>query len=256
MNRVVITGAGGFLAAHLERHLTATGNYHLKLINRSPRPGRDILCADISQWQASWVEAFKDADAVVHLAARRGKGVSWQDMQQTNIEGTLNVLEAAAQSDVRRFIFPSTSWVMGGHIASGKRLTPDLEPLPLEPYAMTKSLGESLVHHFAARHGLSAICFRLGSCHQGEENPQKIEFGRQQKWLSARDFCQAFHLALEAEIPAFSVLNLTSEIEGSPWDISATKLLLGYAPRDRHRPVRPAFLRRLAGYARRQLKFV
>jgi len=250
---VIITGAGGFLAAHLDRHLGASGNYNLKLINRSPRPGRDIRCADISRWDPSWAALFEGADAVVHLAARRGKGVTWQDMQQTNVLGTLNVLEAAAQYRLRRVIFASTSWVMGGHIAGGGRITPDLEPRPLDAYAISKATGESLIQSFAEKHSFSAICFRVGSCHEGEETPAKIEFGRQQKWLSPRDFCHAIERALEAEIPTFSVFNLTSEIEGSPWDITETKRALGYTPRDRHRPQREPFNIRLLSYLRRQL---
>ncbi len=236
MKRIVLTGAGGYLATHLAHHLTALGQYHLTLINRSPRPGRDFICADISRWEPAWTNAFRDADAVVHLAAVRGQGDTWADVQETNIQGTLNVLEAAVQGSAKRFIFPSSSWVVGGHLNSGKALTPDLPPSPQSPYAISKALGESLVRHYSERHGISGVCFRLGSCHEGEELPASIKYDRQQKWLSVRDFCQAVERALEAELPSFSVFNLTSDIEGSPWDISASKAVLGYVPDDRHVP--------------------
>ena len=121
---------------------------------------------------------------------------------------------------------------------------------------MTKAAGEAMVQHFAERHDLSSVCLRLGSCHEGEATPASIDFQRQEKWLSARDFCHGVERSIEAELPNFSIFNLTSEIEGSRWDISTTKSALDYAPRDRHQPRQRPFAARLRSYLSRQLKRV
>ena len=82
--------------------------------------------------------------------------------------------------------------------------------------------------------------------------PQNFNTAASRSGSQSEIFCQAVELALEAELPSFSLLNLTSEIEGSPWDISATKEALGYVPRDRHVPQRSPLSARLISYIKRQ----
>lgn len=251
--KIIVTGAGGYLGRLLVEHFSALSGYELVLISRSAKAGRKISVADVSRWQTAWTSLLEGADTVVHLAGQREHGASWAQMQQTNIDGTLNVFEAAAQAEVRRVVFASTSWVLGGYFGTDARLTHELAPKPTSHYAVSKLAGESIARHYADRRGLSAICFRIGTCHEAEQDPSGIAYGRQQKWLSARDFCQAIQCAIEAEDIGFATLNLTSRIEDSPWDISETERLLGYSPQDTHRPRQRPLHKRLAGRVKRVL---
>lgn len=252
--RIVITGAGGYLGGLLADHLASRGGYDLVLIGRSEQPGRSMLLGDIAEWEEPWTNALKDAHAVVHLAGLRADRATWAQVQRTNIDGTLNVFEAAARGGARRMVFASTSWVMGGYFKRHTTLTPDMEPIPSNDYAISKLAGESIARHFAARHGLSCICFRIGTCHRSEQDPEKSDYASQLKWLSARDFCQAAERAIEAKGDGFAILNLTSRIEGSPWDISETQRMLGYTPQDSHQPRQHSTYERLVRRAKRQLR--
>ena len=242
MKRIVITGGGGYLGGLLQQHFSDRGEYHLTLISRSPRKDTDILCADISAADQKWTDTLANAYAVIHLAARRGSGTTWSDIQQTNIEGTLNVFEAARRNGARRVIFASTTWVLGGYLGTDTPLSPDLPPMPVGDYGISKMVGESIARHFAKQHGQSVICLRLGRCHAGEDSPDLLSNQKQQyKWLSKRDFCQGIEKAVETEDIEVSLLHLTSEIAGSPWDISATRQELGYSPQDYDSPRAPSF---------------
>ncbi len=252
--KIVITGASGYLAGLLASHFSTHDGYELVLISRSANAQRDISIADVGHWEESWTSLLQGAHTVVHLAGLRENSISWAQMQRANIDGTLNLFEAARLAKTDRVIFASTSWVLGGYFGTNTRLTPDLDPRPTSHYAVSKLAGESIARHYAERHGLSAICFRIGTCHKAEQDPMTIAYGRQQKWLSARDFCQAVQCAIETKGIDFATLNLTSRIEGSPWDISATERLLGYQPQDRHSPKQRPLHKRLAGRLKRVLR--
>ena len=244
--RIVITGGGGYLAGLLLDHLRGLGGYDVTLIGRSPREDRDILCADIGVYDSAWTDAFADAHAVVHLAAQRGGDASWADLRHTNVTGTLNVFEAAARHRARRVVFASSSRVLDSYMRRGHSpLTPDLPPEPASAYAQTKAVGEAIGRHYAERHGLSVVCLRIGTCHGERSVADCGSLIRQQKWLSTRDFRNGMERAIEAEPIGFALLHFTSRIEGSPWDISATRELLGYEPLDGATPTKPSAARRL-----------
>ncbi|MCF7984342.1 MAG: SDR family oxidoreductase [Thiohalocapsa sp.] len=247
MKNIVITGGGGYLAGLLLDHLHACDGYDVTLIGRTPRDDRSMLCADIGVYDPAWTDALAGAHAVIHLAASRGGDAPWADLQHTNVEGTLNVFEAAVRNGVRRVIFASSSRVLDGYMRRGHApLTPELPPEPSSFYAATKAMGESIGRHYAARHGLSVVCLRIGTCHREDISVNACgPLIRQQKWLSARDFCHGMERAIEAEPVGFALLHLTSRIEDSPWSIEATCDLLGYAPRDGGRPAASALSTRL-----------
>src|SRR5262249_9648069 len=86
--------------------------------------------------------------------------------------------------------------------------------------------------------GLSVICFRIGYCQRGENQPgPHMGWGDwgQQMWLSDRDLCDGFEKAVTASADVrFALVNLMSDNPGMRWDIETTKRTIGYAPRDSH----------------------
>ena len=179
--------------------------------------------ADLAVWDAGWTEALRGADAVVHLAGDPGPRASWASIQRLNIDLTMNVYEAAARGGAKRLIFASSNWVVAGHRFGTDSLTSDVEPYPVNPYGMSKLLGERLGRSYSERWGLSVVCFRIGYCQRGENRPgAHMGWGAwgQRMWLSNRDLCQGFEKAVLAPPSVrFAVLNLVSRNEGMRWDL-------------------------------------
>jgi NAD+ dependent glucose-6-phosphate dehydrogenase len=130
--------------------------------------------------------------------------------------------------------------VMAGYRSGDGVLTTDLEPFPINPYGVSKLVGERMARGMYASRGLSVICFRIGFLQRGENRPGPHMDGGvwgQLMWLSNRDLCQAMERAVLAEEVDFAVLNLMSDNPGMRWDIATTKRLIGYAPRDGAAPM-------------------
>ncbi len=231
---VLITGAGGNLGTKLRQHFTSLG-WTLRLLDRASGGDPAILQCDLSKWHDSWVQQFRDVDAVIHLAAAPSPETPWSVIQTQNIDLTLNVYEAAARQGAKRLVFASSNWTVAGHRFETSKLTTDIEPAPVNPYGVSKLIGERLGRSYHERWGMSVICLRIGYCQKGENLPGPTmnwgEWG-QLMWLSNRDFCQAMERAVAVENVGFAVLNLMSDNPGMRWDIKTTEKVIGYAPKD------------------------
>jgi len=128
---------------------------------------------------------------VAHLAAVVSVERSLQNPQETmdvNTEGTLNLLEAARQASVSRFLFASSAAVYGDH--SELPLREDLPLRPLSPYAASKVAGEALCHAYRAAYGLSTVVLRFFNIYGPRQDPHSpysgvisIFVGRMQQGL-------------------------------------------------------------------------
>src|SRR5262245_52330338 len=126
---VLITGAAGNLGTKLRRHLE--GRYELRLLDVDPRGDANILPADLSQWDAHWIEQFHGLDAVVHLAADPVAFQTWPKLMGPNVDAVINTFAAAVRGGVKRFVFASSNHVMGGYQDDPEpRLTTDIPPRP------------------------------------------------------------------------------------------------------------------------------
>jgi nucleoside-diphosphate-sugar epimerase len=222
----------------LRRHFESLG-WTLRLLDVSSRGDRAVKKADLAVWNEKWVSTFADADAVILLAGDPRPEADWASIQRLNLDLTLNVYEAAVRQRARRVIFASSNWTMAGYRFADGPLPTDLTPFPVNPYGVSKLVGERLGRSFSERYGISAICFRIGYCQPGENRPgPHMNHGTwgQQMWLSNRDLCDGFEKAVTAPATVrFAVLNLMSDNPGMRWDIETTKRVIGYAPRDRHK---------------------
>ena len=231
---VAITGARGNLGAKLRAHFAGLG-WTLRLTDIAAAGDPDVLAADLDARDQSWAALFEGADAVIHLAGRPSPRTSWADAVRFNIDVTQNVYEAAVRARARRVIFASSNWVMAGHRYDDTRLTNDLEPCPINPYGVSKLVGERLGRSYHERHGLEVVCFRIGYC-QRDDNPpgrtMRMNAWGQHMWLSNRDLCHGMERAVLADCVGFAVLNLMSDNPGMRWDLAATRAAIGYAPAD------------------------
>ncbi|CAN5788294.1 NAD-dependent 4,6-dehydratase LegB [soil metagenome] len=171
-SRVLVTGAGGFIGSHLTERLAALGARTRALVHynslgswgwleNSPAASQiEVLSGDVRD-PAFVHHAMRDVDYVFHLAALIGIPYSYhapESYVQTNIIGTLNVLQAARALGTRRVLHTSTSEVYGT-----AQFAPMTELHPLQgqsPYSATKIGADKLVQSFHLSFGLDVVTVR------------------------------------------------------------------------------------------------
>lgn len=158
--RILITGAGGFIGSHLAERMVALGantrvlirynaNSHRGWLEQSPlAKDIDFAFGDICD-PDSVHHAMKNIDIVFHLAALIAIPYSYQAPRayiRTNVEGTLNVLQAARQTGAERVVHTSTSETYGS-----AQYVPIDENHPLQgqsPYSASKIAADKLAESF------------------------------------------------------------------------------------------------------------
>ena len=112
---VLLTGANGFVGRNVAPVLMANG-MSVRQATRKLQPDASTVIIDDIGPQTNWAEALIGVDAVVHLAARAGVRQSVETPHiyvETNVAGTLNMLEVCRQHGVRKFMLASTSSLYG-----------------------------------------------------------------------------------------------------------------------------------------------
>ena len=191
MKSVLITGGAGFIGSHLVDHLLAEGgwqitvvddfnNFYAPAIKRENVRGHlrnaayELHEVDIRDRAAlKQAIAGKRFDCIVHLAARAGVRPSLTQpllYAETNINGTLNLLELAREHNVSQFVFGSSSSVYGIN-AKVPFSEDDAVRQPISPYAATKAAGELLCHTYSHLYGLRCVCLRLFTVYGARQRP-------------------------------------------------------------------------------------
>jgi len=170
--KVLVTGAGGFIGSHLTERLVQLGaktrafvHYNSMgsagwLDHSALRSELEIVAGDISD-RDSVQKAAEGMDVVFHLAALIGIPYSYHapmSYVRTNIQGTLNVLQASVQANVKCLVHTSTSEVYGT-----AQYVPIDEQHPLQgqsPYSATKIGADKLAEAFHRSFGLPVVTVR------------------------------------------------------------------------------------------------
>lgn len=155
--RALLTGGTGFLGTELSNHLRGHGDEVVAFDRRRGDP-------DITD-RGALRKAFADfqPDVVYHLAAQSHVPTAWEDPIATlriNVEGTLNVLDAAVEADVGRVIVSSSAQVYGTVTESALPLAESTPPRPNNPYAASKLAAEALAAQSFHGCGLAVVCLR------------------------------------------------------------------------------------------------
>lgn len=143
--RVLVTGAGSLLLGGVAQALVARGDDVVCLQRRAiDLSGAQVVQGDVRD-AAAMAAAAQGCDAIVHGAARVGVVGSWADFHSVNVDGTANVVRAAAECGVSRLVHVSTPSVAhDGHSLVGEGATPAVTGRRGAFYAESKAVAEGL----------------------------------------------------------------------------------------------------------------
>ena len=241
--RILVTGGAGFIGSHLVEKLLATGHrvailddfndYYDPQIKHGNIAG---VLKDVGVYQIDLRDngAVRDLfhrekfETVVHLAARAGVRPSIQHPQlyyDTNVNGTLHLLEAARVTSVGRFIFASSSSVYG--MAKTVPFSEDLHlTQTISPYAATKIAGEFLCSTYSHLYQMRVVALRYFTVYGPRQRPdlaihqftKRIQAGKsidqfgdgttRRDYTYIDDIVQGTMAALEYDGPLFDIFNL------------------------------------------------
>jgi len=195
MQKILVTGAAGFIGYHLSRRLCADGREVLGLDNLNSYydvalkqdrlaglkalPGFKFEQADLEDGAkiASIVAAFKP-DVIVNLAAQAGVRYSLENPQayvSSNLAGFVNILEAARHSKVKHLVFASSSSVYGANTKLPFSVNDNVDH-PVSLYAATKKANELMAHSYAHLYGIPCTGLRFFTVYGAWGRPDMAYF--------------------------------------------------------------------------------
>ncbi|MCG8330712.1 MAG: NAD(P)-dependent oxidoreductase [Chitinophagales bacterium] len=154
-------------------------------------------------------------EAIIHTASLHAPHVqthSRKDFVDTNITGTLKLLEAAQKNQVRKFIYTSTTSLYGESMVDENQavwITEDIPTIPRDIYDITKIAAEGLCRDFFDKEGMQTTVLRV-SRFWNEPLDMRI-FYRMYRGVDVKDVADAHQLAIEKDFDAFNIFNISAQ---------------------------------------------
>jgi UDP-glucose 4-epimerase len=191
--KVLVTGSAGHLGEALVRTLGKTNHEVI---------GIDLLHSDFTSRVGSIIdrdfvrECMEDADAVIHAATLHKPHLfthSRQSFVDTNITGTLNLLEEAASAGISSFIFTSTTSTFGNAMrplagTPAAWVTEDVRPVPRNIYGVTKAAAEDICELFHRNQGLACLILRTSRFFPEEDDHKETREAYDDGNVKANEF--------------------------------------------------------------------
>lgn len=182
----LITGGCGFIGRNLVSNLLEERGHFIRIVDnlsvgkrddlamvcefKEPTPSSlniqssqvELVVSDILDYETC-LNCCKNTDIIVHLAANTGVGPSVENPRkdmEANVIGTFNMLEAARQNNVKRFIFASSGAPIG---ECEPPIHEELAPHPVSPYGASKLAGEGYCSAYYRAYGLETVALRFGN---------------------------------------------------------------------------------------------
>ena len=170
-NKVLITGGLGFIGANLVRRLDKRGDVEVSVLDNLSMGDPDklqdakfeLIKGDIED-NTLVKSAVKNSDVVVHLAADTRVLDSIANPIhnfKSNVNGTLNILEAMRAYDVKNIIFASTGGAIGGEVTPP--LNEEIVAKPLSPYGASKLSCEGYLNAYGASYDINSTALRFSN---------------------------------------------------------------------------------------------
>ena len=170
--KAIVTGGAGFIGSHMV-DLLVKNNYEVTIIDNLANGRLDnikhhkgivkFVNADIGDYENNLSEYFEDVDYVFHYAALADIVPSINEpmkYHKANVDGTINVLQAAKKSkSLKKFVYAASSSCYG---IPDIYPTPETSPIaPEYPYAHTKTIGEQYVMHWGLVYNMPVVSMRF-----------------------------------------------------------------------------------------------
>ena len=179
MTSTLVTGGAGFIGSHLVEALLQRGQQVRVLdnfttgraANLAHLSGVEVITGDVRD-DALVNELVRDVDYVLHLAAVVSVPQSIADPALTNavnVEGTLNLLNAARRYGLKRLVLSSSCAVYGDN--DDLPLKESSQTKPLSPYAATKLIGEVYCQTYQRAFGVPTVCLRYFNIYGPRQDP-------------------------------------------------------------------------------------
>lgn len=188
--QILVTGGAGFIGSHLVEKLLSEGqrvvvvdnfeNFYSPEIKRSniagfvANPNFKLYEVDIRNSGAlRKVFTNNTFSAIVHLAAKAGVRPSLEDPLgyiETNVSGTVNLLQYAKEFGVKQFVFGSSSSMYGNNIKVPFAES-DETTEPISPYAASKGSGELICHTYSHLYDIRCVCLRFFTVYGARQRP-------------------------------------------------------------------------------------
>lgn len=180
MNKYLITGGAGFIGSNIARHLLSEKQHVVVLDNFSTgrreniediKSDIELIEGDICDIEAVKISVRK-VDYILHQAALPSVPRSISDpvgSNYANVNGTINLLTAAKERGIRRFVYASSSSVYGDSKELPKH--EEMTPNPLSPYAVSKLAAEYYCKVFHKIYGLETVALRYFNVFGPHQDP-------------------------------------------------------------------------------------
>lgn len=178
--KILVTGGAGFIGSNIVEELLKRG-YNVRVLDNFSTGKREnlklfekeieLIEGDIRSYHIV-NQAVKGIDIILHEAALPSVPRSINDpitSNSVNIGGTLNLLDAAKEANVKRFVFASSSSIYGDNQELPKR--EEMTPNPLSPYAVSKLAAENYLKVFNKLYGLETIALRYFNVFGPRQDP-------------------------------------------------------------------------------------
>jgi uronate dehydrogenase len=218
---VLLTGASGTIGSALRDRLPDLG-WTLRCLDREPAEG--VTAGDITS--SSDLDAVTaGVEAVVHLAGQPNEA-PWPVIREANIEGTVQVFEAARRHGVQRVITASSNHAVGYTPVGAAELPADLAARPDTLYGVSKVFGEALGRYYVDRYGMQVACLRIGTFAPSPPDVRALS-----TWLSPDDCARLVDACLRSAALSYSIVWGISANTRRTWSLAAGEAL-GYFPVD------------------------
>jgi Nucleoside-diphosphate-sugar epimerases len=162
---MVVTGGAGFIGSHLSEKLLSMG-YHIRIIDNLSQGKREYIPDEAEFFEGDILDkdllrkVFNGASGVFHIAAMSKVAPSIDKIEyctEQNVLGTLNVLIVARECNVKKVVYSASSSYYGNMPAPQHE---GMLPNPLNPYALSKYVGEQYCELYTTLFGLPTISLR------------------------------------------------------------------------------------------------
>jgi UDP-glucuronate 4-epimerase len=189
--KILITGAAGFIGSNLAEKLIENNSDVIGIDNFDPFYSRDIKERNINSLKNKESFSFYEGDLldldflksifsknsiskVIHLAAKAGVRPSIQDPKgyfETNVTGTVNLLNTMVENDVKKLIFASSSSVYGNNEKVPFSENDSVDN-PISPYAASKKSGELICHTYHHLYNMDIFALRFFTVYGPRQRPE------------------------------------------------------------------------------------